>query len=199
MPRINSDYHEDARRKILDAALEIAIEKDWELFTLDEIARKVGVTKGALYSYFANRDALFRELIVEIFTQFHSAFNETLADDPDLEVMLERIADLIFVCQKQYAGLFARTTSHIPRDPELRELIARINQKNIVVMRDQISRMQTLGKIPKNGDPEEIARGIFALIIGFKYSSDYLGRDSDNVKTLWKNTVRLMMSAPGSD
>jgi AcrR family transcriptional regulator len=54
MPRINTEYREDAKKKIIDAAVEVAAEDGWGALTLDAVARKVGVTKGAFYSYFAN-------------------------------------------------------------------------------------------------------------------------------------------------
>jgi AcrR family transcriptional regulator len=34
--------------------------------TLDAVGRKVGVTKGALYTYFANSDALMEEVPFEL-------------------------------------------------------------------------------------------------------------------------------------
>ena len=58
MPRINTEYREDAKRKILTAALMVGETKGLETVTLEEISQRVGVTKSALYAYFENRDAL---------------------------------------------------------------------------------------------------------------------------------------------
>ena len=45
MPRINTEYREEAKRKIITAALEVATSDGWQRVTLETIARKVGVTK----------------------------------------------------------------------------------------------------------------------------------------------------------
>jgi len=196
MPRINSEYREDAKRKILDAALDVAITNGWKSVTLDDIARRVGVTKGALYAYYENRDALFRALILDVFTAFHRDLEKSLADDPDLPVMLDRLSELIFVSQNQYVSLFAQMTSSISNDDVLREQFIGIYAKNSGLLQKQILRLIKEDKIPKNNNPEEIARGIVALAIGLRVTSVYLGKDSKEVRRIWINTVRLMFSLP---
>jgi AcrR family transcriptional regulator len=196
MPRINPEYREDARRKILDAALDAATENGWQALTLDEIAQRVGVTKGALYAYFENRDALFRELILEVFTRFRDDLMAALADNPEMPVVLGRISDLIFVRQKQYMSLFVEMTSSIPRDPVLKEQFIGIYGKNSGLFRDLIACRQAEGKLPKNGDPDELARAIVALAIGLRVTSIYLGFDAGKARQIWEHSVRLMLALP---
>ncbi len=196
MPRINPEYREDARRKILDAALAAAIEKGWQALTLDEIAQRVGVTKGALYAYFENRDALFRELILEVFTRFRDDLMGSFADNAEMPLVIERIADLIFIRQKQYMSLFVEMTASVAKDPVLKEQFLGIYAKNSGLLRDLIARRQAEGKLPKSGDPDELARAIVALAIGLRVTSLYLGIDSGTVKTIWEHSVRQMLDLP---
>ncbi|MGB8892606.1 MAG: TetR/AcrR family transcriptional regulator, partial [Methanoregula sp.] len=104
MPRINSEYRVDAKRKILNAALTVGEAKGLETITLEEISQKVGVTKSALYAYFQNRDALMRELVIEVFSRYQSEIRETIADDPDISTLLERLGKMLFAGQIQYAS-----------------------------------------------------------------------------------------------
>ena len=53
------------RAEILDAALDVFVEVGFERATLQDVADRAGVTKGALYHYFDSKDALFAELIAE--------------------------------------------------------------------------------------------------------------------------------------
>jgi AcrR family transcriptional regulator len=50
------------RTKLLDAALDLTREKGLEETTLDDIARRAGMTTGAIYGNFKNRDELFMAL-----------------------------------------------------------------------------------------------------------------------------------------
>jgi len=196
MPRINPEYREDARRKILDAALAAAKEKGWQALTLDEIAQRVGVTKGALYAYFENRDVLFRELILEVFTQFRNELIEALSDNPEMPLLLERLSDLIFVRQKQYMSLFVEMAASVAKDPVLKEQFIGIYAKNSGLVGDLIALRQAEGKLKKSIDPYELARAIVALAIGLRVTSIYLGVDSANVREIWEHSVRLMLDLP---
>lgn len=51
------------RAELLDAALEVFAELGYERATLNDVADRVGVTKGALYHYFASKEQLFVELV----------------------------------------------------------------------------------------------------------------------------------------
>lgn len=61
-----------ARRKearpgeIIDAALEVFCEKGFAATRLDDVARLAGVTKGTVYLYFDNKEALFTALVNEM-------------------------------------------------------------------------------------------------------------------------------------
>jgi AcrR family transcriptional regulator len=73
IPRINPKYRDDAKKKkkkIIDATLEIAHETGWNTMTLEAIVRKVGVTKGSLYTYFENSAALMEEATFELVRKF---------------------------------------------------------------------------------------------------------------------------------
>jgi AcrR family transcriptional regulator len=49
--------------EILDAALSVFAEKGYAGTRMDEIAKRAGVTKGTIYLYFENKDAVFKTLV----------------------------------------------------------------------------------------------------------------------------------------
>jgi AcrR family transcriptional regulator len=54
----------DARpAEILDAALAVFAEKGFAGARMDDIARRAGVTKGTIYLYFENKEAVFKSLV----------------------------------------------------------------------------------------------------------------------------------------
>ena len=64
------------RQHLLNAALEIFWRMGVTRATLQEIAQQAGVTRGALYWHFSNKEALFESL----FEQHYSVFMEKLDD-----------------------------------------------------------------------------------------------------------------------
>jgi AcrR family transcriptional regulator len=196
MPRINTEYREDAKRKILTAALQVGETKGLETVTLEEISQSVGVTKSALYAYFENRDALMREIVIEVFSRFQADAKDAFADDPDVPVMLERLGNVLFAGQIQYASLFAQITKlNIASDPLLQKILLDISQGSDIIV-DQISHMQEQGKIPNKDDPDEIVMTIIALAIGIKVISGFRDWDAGRVRRLWENSAALIVSHP---
>lgn len=61
---------EKTERKLLKAALELFARKGYHGTTINDIARKVGFTKGALYGHFPRKGDLLFRIIEEYKTQF---------------------------------------------------------------------------------------------------------------------------------
>jgi len=58
------ERRKDARPKeLIDAALEIFVEKGYAAARLDEVAKRAGVSKGTVYLYFTNKEELFKAVI----------------------------------------------------------------------------------------------------------------------------------------
>jgi AcrR family transcriptional regulator len=51
--------------EIVAAALEVFVERGFAATRLEEVARRAGVTKGTLYLYFDNKEALFKAVVRE--------------------------------------------------------------------------------------------------------------------------------------
>lgn len=62
--RPKGDKRERTRAKLLDATRELIREKGYERTTLQDVARRAGMTSGAIYGNFKNRDDLFMALAV---------------------------------------------------------------------------------------------------------------------------------------
>jgi len=52
---------EAKKQQIIDAALDLFLDKGYRVVTTREIAAKAGISKGALYDYFRNKEDLFYE------------------------------------------------------------------------------------------------------------------------------------------
>lgn len=48
--------------EILAAAAQIVEEKGWDMLRMADIARRAGITKGTIYLYYTNKDAVIRAL-----------------------------------------------------------------------------------------------------------------------------------------
>src|SRR5688500_14715425 len=80
-PRKDAYHHGDLRRALLDATLLLVEEHGLHGFTLRAAARAAGVTPGASYHHFADKEALLAAVAEEGFALFRSAL-EAAIDEP---------------------------------------------------------------------------------------------------------------------
>jgi len=59
MPKVVPEYKEEAKSRILDVANKVFAEKGYHEATMDDIAKRLGVSKGAIYLYFSSKEDLF--------------------------------------------------------------------------------------------------------------------------------------------
>lgn len=193
MPRINSEYREDAKKKIIAAAIEIAAEKNWDAVTLEAIAQKVGVTKGALYAYFENSEALLREVIFEVFRNFRAGLEVALVDEVNIHHTIRSLANLIFEQQKPYASIFCQLPMRLPQDHQYRKEFIRIFGQNKLIIQEYFERMKVAGKLSKDVDTDQAAGATIALTMGLRIHALFLELDPDTAKMTWIDSVERIL------
>jgi len=198
MPRINPEYRNVAKKKIIDATLEIAHEAGWNTVTLETVARKVGVTKGALYTYFENSDALMEEVAVELVKHLSYSLKTASAEtESDIHALLELIAESIFSGKEPAAPIFMQALARAAQDEQFRDRICKGYDDTLVKLRDEFEKRQAAGQIPAEVDIRTAVRAIYGLTLGLAFIYHMLGKDRREAKKDWLiSTERILMIAP---
>src|SRR5207245_9796354 len=72
-----------ARKRILAPADQVLGEKGYRQATMDDVAKKLGVSKGALYLYFASKDELFEAICRRERAAFKEILYSTFSEERD--------------------------------------------------------------------------------------------------------------------
>lgn len=122
--RAARDEHRDARGELLDAAAEVFAERGLREASVDEIARRAGFSKGAVYWHFESKDGLFLALLEERVdgpTREMIELLESASTDQDMSVEASRRFAERLRTQRELLLLEHEYWSRAVRDPELRE------------------------------------------------------------------------------
>lgn len=76
---------------ILEAAKAIFFSKGFQSATMDQIAEAAELSKGAVYSYFANKEDLYVTILLEGLGLLHERFEHAVAGKPNWEEQLRSI------------------------------------------------------------------------------------------------------------
>ena len=193
MPRINAEYRKIAKKKIINAAIEVAVESGWNAVTLDAIAKKMDISKGTLYVYFENGEALHREVIFEVLRKIRINLVAIFKKDGDIHQVIRQMADLIFEQQKPYTAIFCQIPSKIPLEFDYRDEFLECYNRNVHIIRDFLSEMKKNGKLSPDIDSDSAAEVILALAMGLRIKTLFLGRDINTTKKMWINTVERIL------
>lgn len=91
-PALTPNEREARTQALLDAALDVFLERGFEAARLDEVAQRAGVAKGTLYLYFPSKEALFEALIGSVLASpFQAAGEAMLKQDVPSEMMLRGV------------------------------------------------------------------------------------------------------------
>ncbi|MFA6362273.1 TetR/AcrR family transcriptional regulator [Methanoregula sp.] len=200
MPRINPEYRNVAKKKIIAATLEIAHETGWDAVTLETVARKVGVTKGALYTYFENCDALMEEAAFELIKTLKCSLKtDSAGNEADIHEVLSQIADAIFTTKDPVAPIFMQALARAAQDAPFRERIGKRYDETLISLHEEFQKRQKAGQIPEEVDIKTAVRAIYGLTLGLAFIYHMLGKDRREAKKDWlESAERILLISPGT-
>jgi AcrR family transcriptional regulator len=105
------DRPASTRDAILHGAWLCFQEKGPDKATIAAISRKAGVSRGTVYQYFSDREAIFRATAEQISQAFYGMLAEELATATTLQEQVERIG--VFLCRsKAWVPLWGEAYDH---------------------------------------------------------------------------------------
>ncbi|WP_102272889.1 TetR/AcrR family transcriptional regulator [Cytobacillus massiliigabonensis] len=79
-PIVSEEYKQKKKREILDSALDCFAKKGFQVATMDDIVKRSGISKGAIYNYFKSKDEIYLELMREQTETSNARLREKLSN-----------------------------------------------------------------------------------------------------------------------
>jgi AcrR family transcriptional regulator len=161
-----ADARGTAREKLLDSAVKVFAERGYRGTSVDLVAADAGVTKGALYWHFKDKEELLVALIderVDRRIRDLSTITETAAKDETTAATVSAGLSALIDEQRRLMLLTHEYWSLAVRDPELRSrYVTRQRALRDAVSIALVSRHRTTG-VPLNYPADRLATAIMAL------------------------------------
>jgi len=174
MVRRTKEEAEQTRDSLLAVAEQLFLEKGVAKTSLANIAKAAGVTRGAIYWHFADKDALFTAMHEQVKLPFDLLMEEAIAKDDPVEGLrvatiksLQNIVSdnrarsvftiLVFRCEQN--------TANVPRDQQCRTGV-------IDKLEKVITKIHKQGKLTPTMNPQEAAHFLHCFMVGI--FSDYV-------------------------
>ncbi len=190
MPRIIAEYREEARKRIMEAGLEVLYEKGYAKTTMEGIARRLDVTKPALYRYFRDKD----ELIIESVKERQSEFLKITGSRDKRACPVCSWIDLfeqVLVPDPRVQSVYFEMISLTSRKEELGTFSSRQMEFWGADIGRQNREWQEKGVIRKDIDPDDLSLTLIALFNGMRMQI-VLGIDLHRLRKAWISDLHLL-------
>jgi TetR/AcrR family transcriptional regulator len=167
----------ERRQRVIDVAVSEFAARGYNATNINDIAKKAGISIGAMYSYFASKEDLFLAVVNSAYTLLETVLNEERAKHADIFSLLE--------------GMLAASREYALRCPELNQIYldlttqglsqmaSRLSNKlesiTVQLYRDALRQAKEQGQIDKGLDEEAAALFIDNIFVmyQFSFSVDY--------------------------
>lgn len=198
MPRVSREHVDARRRGILGAAFRCFARKGVHGTTMQEIADEAGLSAGALYRYFAGKEALFEALAAAAAdrrAESLASFEPGGGADRLAEIVAGMMADLRFENADASVRLDVRLWAEALDDPNVLEIARRALASVREPVAAYVRAGQGAGAIRPDVDPDAVGRAVVSLLVGLELQRA-LGEDLD-LET-YRAAVRDLLSRLGS-
>lgn len=199
MARRTKEEAEQTRKDILQASLNMFCEKGYNKTTLDDIAKSINLTKGAVYWYFENKPAILKALMIEDFDNVNRQLADYmqepknledlkkhfifLAEKVDTDVNFRKFLYFIFLQMEWSAGLIN----------SFHDIIEELSIRPVAIIENALLSSQRCGNIASNLDVKATASTIHAMWVGLLFNK--LNHQENSLSYMINYSFDLILNA----
>jgi AcrR family transcriptional regulator len=163
---LRAERKERTKGELVEAARTVFLRRGFHAASLDEIAEEAGYSKGAVYSNFAGKDALFLVVFDEHFQRRANAYVEIVFDHDDIEDSYRAVARFwrdANAQQPDWARLIAEFLVHASREESLRRATLEVRERGLDAIAALVSALAERHRVEFTIPIREVVRGGAAL------------------------------------
>jgi AcrR family transcriptional regulator len=158
----------DRPAEILAAALEVFAARGFQAARLEEVAKRAGVSKGALYLYFETKADLFRAVVTDAISPNIERVKAVAAADLPLEQVVRMALPMLarqVVSDRRITGVVKLVIAESRNHPELAAIWRdTVVEPGVALISGLIAKAQARGEV-RPGDPRLFAFGLMGPMV----------------------------------
>jgi len=145
-----------SRRVILEAAVQLLVERGFAATTVEAISARSGVAKTTIYRHWPDKDAVLRSAVGSIGPAATAPDTGSLRGD--LTAFLDQLADILSA--RPTSALVPSLIEAAERDTAMERLLAEFTATRRRPLHDAVARAKRRGELDQAVDPDELAEAL---------------------------------------
>jgi len=193
MPKVIPEYKEEAKSKIIQAARVVFSKKGYHDSTMDDVAKEIGVSKGAIYSYFKSKEDLLKDISLQGHQTLRTILSETGICN-NLEEALEKVYTMITEKYKGNLHTHFEIVALASHDEKIRKIVFEDYQKDIGAVESFVEEKKKQGIMRTDVEARVLAELFTALYMGM-LAKLLIGYPNKEVHDYWVKSMVLILGA----
>jgi AcrR family transcriptional regulator len=191
MPKVVPEYKEEAKSRILDAANKVFAENGYHEATMDDIAKRLGVSKGAIYLYFSSKEDLFEAMVKTAPQAFKEILYSSFGDEANPIQSATQFFDKMLKLSASNPGLSFEILSEASRNPSLKRILKQNHEEYERVLTSFLVEGRKRGIMGNNLDIPPLANALIALWNGLE-TLLVSGLPIDKARRAWLEALKAI-------
>ena len=171
MPRVTAAHEQEVRDRIVNAAVRVFSDKGFHSATIADVCRESGLSVGAIYTYFASKEELFRQSCDLIAARGLDELAERLVHATTTAERMTIAIDLYIETIDEYTGApgqisLLQAWAEAEREPSVRAMLAARRERLVGAGQFLIRQGMASGELPSWLDVDAVTRGFLGLLDG---------------------------------
>ncbi len=196
MPKVVPEYKEEAKSRILDAANKVFAERGYHEATMDDIARRLGVSKGAIYLYFSSKEDLFEAMCKTAPQAFKEILLSSFGNEANPIQSATQFFDKMLKLSASNPGLSFEILSEASRNSGLKRILRQSHEEYERVLTGFLAEGRKRKIVGDNLDIRPLANALIALWNGLE-TLLVGGLPIDQARRAWLEALKaIFMNQP---
>jgi AcrR family transcriptional regulator len=191
MPKVVPEYKEEAKSRILEAANKVFAERGYHEATMEDIAKQLGVSKGAIYLYFPSKEDLFEAMCKTAPQAFKEILFSSFRDEANPVESATQFFDKMLKLSASNPGLSFEILSEASRNPTLKRILKQNHAEYEEVLTGFLAEGRKRGIVGDNLDIRPLANSLIALWNGLE-TLLVSGLSVDEARRAWLEALKAI-------
>ncbi|MEP0826188.1 MAG: TetR/AcrR family transcriptional regulator [Nitrososphaera sp.] len=196
MPKVTNTYKAELREKIIQAAIESFSQSGYDRTKMEDIAKRLGLSKGTLYLYFKSKEDLFIAICERNIQESDKEDAGFFVNRENVASDAEQIYDNIRRREQGNDRVMLEMVAESARNPKLKRSMYELHLKIHDHVMQGIKAKIDEGFIRKDVDAASLAIALVALYDGLAVNR-MLGISEATNKKAWVTALKAIVAASG--
>jgi AcrR family transcriptional regulator len=173
---------QDTKKQIIKIAGQLFSEFSYLGVSMNDIAKKLNITKAALYHHFTGKAEIYEKVLDEVFNSLSLSISEAFSEktiDRKLHKLIKNYLDFGFKEKNLIKALMLKLS---PTNPQIRKHIIKLRKQTAELIRPLIKEMITNKKLTPKVNSKLVTSLLTGMMDGLLLEYSFLNKEIDSEK-----------------